>query len=90
MEDIETRYKACLAKRERVLQSKLKVEAALSERKKNLREAMEECKKLGYNPDTIADDLKKMKEILLVKLSVFESDLNVADEALAPMLKEIE
>ena len=90
MEDIEQRYKDSLAKRDRILQSKMKIEAALTERKKSLREAMEECKKLGFNPDTLSDDLKKMKEVLLVKLSVFESDLNVADEALTPMLREIE
>jgi chaperonin cofactor prefoldin len=90
MDDIETRYKDYATKREKVLQSKMKLEAALSERKKNLREAMEECKKMGYNPDTLAEDLKKMKEVLLVKLSVCEADLSAAEEQLAPMLKEIE
>lgn len=90
MEDIESRYKEYLTKRERVVQAKMKIEAALTERKKQLRETMEECKKLGYDPDTISDDIKKMKEVLLTKLSICESDLDAAEESIIPMLKEIE
>ena len=90
MEDIETRYKNSVAARDKIIQSKVKIEAALSERKKNLREAMEKCIELGYNPDTLEEDIKKLEEIILVKLSVFESDLNTAKDMLDPMLKEIE
>lgn len=90
MEDIETRYKEYLSKREKVMQAKIKIEAALAERKKQLRDTMEECKKLGHNPDTLSEDLKKMKEVLLTKLSICESDLEAAEESILPMLKEIE
>ena len=90
MEDIESRYKEYVTKREKLAQAKMKIEAALTERKKHLKEAMEECRSLGFNPDTLSEDLRKMKEVLLVKLSVCESDLNVAEEQIAPMLKEIE
>lgn len=51
---------------------------------------MEECKNHGFNPDTLSDDVKKLKEILVVKLGVCESDLATADSQLSPMLKEIE
>ena len=90
MDDLESRYKNYVAKRDSTVQNKLKIEAALAERKKNLREAMEECKNHGFNPDTLSDDVKKLKEILVVKLGVCESDLATADSQLSPMLKEIE
>ena len=90
MEDIETRYKQYKLKRDKALQNKLKIEAALAERRKNLREAMEECRSMGYDPDTLSEDIKKLKEVLLVKLSVCESDLKAAEEQMEPMLREIE
>jgi hypothetical protein len=90
MEDLELKYKELTGKREKLVQTKLKIEAALSERKKNLREAMEECKNLGYNPDTLSEDIKKLKEVLLVKLNMFEADLQSAEEMMAPMLREID
>lgn len=90
MDDLETRYKSYLARRDVVVQNKLKIEAALSERKKNLKEAIDECKSLGYNPDTLAEDIKKLREVLVTKLSVCESDLQEVEVQLSPMLKEIE
>ena len=90
MDDLETRYKSYLARRDVVVQNKLKIEAALSERKKNLKEAIDECKGLGYNPDTLAEDIKKLREVLVTKLSVCESDLQEVEVQLSPMLKEIE
>ena len=88
--DISQKYKELLARREKLSHSKMKVEAALAERKKNLRDAMEECKSMGYNPDTLAEDLKKLKEVLVVKLGVFEADLQSAEDQINPMVKEIE
>lgn len=90
MDDLEIRYKQYLTKREDILKKKLKIEAALSERKKNLKEAIDECRKLGYDPDTLQDDIKKLREILVTKLSVCESDIKEVEEQIAPMLKEIE
>lgn len=90
MDDLESKYKAYTAKRDKAIQNKVKIETTLAERKKNLKEAMDECKKAGYNPDTLAEDLKKLKEILLVKISIAESDLNIVDEQINNMMKEIE
>jgi len=90
MDDLDVRYKEYMAKRETVIKNKLKVEAALTERKKRLKEAIEECKSLGYDPETLVDDIKKLREVLITKLSVCESDLQEVETQLAPMLKEIE
>lgn len=87
--DIEKKYQELNSRRETLLASKLKIEAELAARKRALKEAMDECKKLGLNPDTLADDLKTMREVLNVKISVFEADLNSAEEAMKPLLKEI-
>jgi chaperonin cofactor prefoldin len=88
-QNYEAKYKELSAKRETLVTNKMKVDAELAARKRALRDAMEECKKMGFNPDTLAEDIKKMKEVLNVKLSVFEADLVSAEEAIKPLLKEI-
>jgi hypothetical protein len=88
-QDYEAKYKELSTKRETLVTNKMKVDAELAARKRALRDAMEECKKMGFNPDTLAEDIKKMKEVLNVKLSVFEADLVSAEEAIKPLLKEI-
>lgn len=89
-EDIDVRYKRLTEKREALLTQKIKLDAELAARRKALKEIMEECKKNGFDPDTLSEDLKKMKEVLLVKLDVFEADLNDAESQIKPLLKEIE
>jgi hypothetical protein len=87
--DIETRYKALTARREVLAGNKMKLDAELDARKRALRTAMEDCKKAGWDPDTIADQIKKMKEVLVVKMDVFEADLQTAEDQVRPMMKEI-
>ncbi len=89
-EDIEARYKRLSTKRESLVASKMKLDAELAVRRKALRDAMEECKKQGFDPDTLAEDIKKMREVLVVKLNVFEADLLDVEEQIKPLLKEIE
>jgi hypothetical protein len=89
-ETLEAKHKRLTSKRDELMKSKMKIEAELSVRKRALREAMDECRKQGFDPDTLAEDIKKLKEVLSVKLDVFEADLVHAEEQMKPLLKEIE
>lgn len=88
--DIETKLKNLQSRREAVKASKMKIEAELEARKRNLRSIMNECKEAGFDPDNVADEVTKLEEVIRVKLEVFEADLATAEAQIAPMMKEIE
>jgi ribosome recycling factor len=89
IEDVDVRFKTLLKRKETVQQSKVQVEAELSARKRALKEAMEACKKAGYDPDNLQDEISRAKEVLAIKLDNFSADIDAAEAAMRPMLKEI-
>lgn len=89
VEDLERTHKACVQKRQALETAKARVDAELSARKKALKEAMEDCKKDGFNPDTIEQDIKHLKQVVSVKLETFAADLSSAEEQMKPLLKEV-
>ena len=89
-EDLMTKYKRLVEKRDSLLSNKMKIEAELNARKRSLKDALEACKADGFNPDTLTEDIKRLKEVLYVKLEMFEADLKSAEEQMAPILREIE
>ena len=84
------KYKKLQEKRTKLLDDKRRIEAELNARKRALKEALDACRAAGFNPDTLADDIKKLKEVLYVKLNVFEADLADAEEKMKPLLAEID
>jgi chaperonin cofactor prefoldin len=66
-----------------------KIEAALSERRRTLRENIEECRKEGFDPDTLGEDIKKKKEVLGTRYNILRADLETAESMLQPLLSEI-
>lgn len=89
VEDLERTHKACVQRKQALETNKARVDAELSVRKKALKEAMEDCKKDGFNPDTIEQDIKHMKQVVSVKLETFSADLTAAEEQMKPLLKEV-
>jgi len=89
LEELESRFKALSQRGNSLSQDKLRIDAAQAENKRTLKNIIEECKKLGYNPDTIQEDMRRSKEVFRIKLDNYEVDLNAAENILRPMLKEI-
>lgn len=87
--EVESVYKDLVQRRDILIQNKYKVEVELNARKRALKEAIDECKKAGFNPDNLIEDIKKTKEVLLTKMEVFSADLSEAENMMKPMLKEI-
>jgi chaperonin cofactor prefoldin len=84
------KYKKLQEKRTKLLDDKRRIEAELNARKRALKDALDACRSAGFNPDTLAEDIKKLKEVLYVKLNVFEADLAAAEEKMKPLLAEID
>lgn len=88
-EEIETQYKLLEERRQICIQNKMKIEAELEARKRELRSIMEEVKKEGYDPDNLPEEVKKAKEILITKMQILASDLDHAESVIKPMLESI-
>ncbi len=88
-DSIEKQWEDLQAKRNSLLQAKTKIETILDAKKKDLREAIQECKDAGYNPDTLANDIKKAEEVCSLKLENYKADLDAAEKILTPMIESI-
>lgn len=88
-DDLIKRYEKLTNEREGLLKNKMQLEAELTVRKRALKEVMDECRKAGFDPDNLAEELRKAKEVLALKLDIFESDLKAANEIIEPLMSEI-
>lgn len=89
VDDIEAEWKKCVSLRESILQDRMRIEAELSARKRRLKELMAACTEAGFNPSTIAEDIRHLREVTVLKISTFQADLEAAQGLIAPMLREI-
>ena len=89
IEQLDTDYKALTSRREQLVQNKVRVEAELAARKRSLKEAMDECKKAGFDPNNLQEEIRKAKEVLSIKMDNFRAELEASEEIIKPMLREI-
>ena len=89
VDDIVARYEALVPKYEILKQNKFKIEVVRDSRREDLKKVMDETKAAGYDPNKIRDELQRAKEVALVKLQVFETELEECEKIVKPMLKEL-
>lgn len=89
IDEIDAEYKTLSARREQIVQNKLRLEAECNTRKRLLREAMQECKDAGFDPNNLQDEIRRAKEVLTTKMDIFRAELDAADELMKPMLREL-
>jgi hypothetical protein len=88
-EELEADYKFWTSKGDEAEKSKARVEATLDARRKVLKDAMEQAKKEGYNPDQLPEEIRRAKEILALKIDNYKTELEEAEKILKPMVIEI-
>jgi chromosome segregation ATPase len=88
--ELENRYKELNQRRETLQQSKMRIEAELSSRKRELKNLMKQAEEAGFDPSNLKEDIKRLKQVLTVKLDTFQADLEAAERLIQPMLKEIQ
>ena len=89
IEQIEARWKACQARRSTLVEEKMKISAELGTRQRTLKDRMQACTDAGFNPATIDEDIRKMKEVIVIKIENHDAELAAAEAIIAPMLSEI-
>ncbi len=88
-EDLETRYRKLTERNASLEKNANLLEARLESRKSDLKLAMDECLARGHDPNDLDGVIRRMEEVLHVKLDTFESDIKAGEELIAPMLSEI-
>ena len=64
-EEIELRYKEISERIEKAKDGKMMVDAELNTRKRSLKEALDEAKTAGFDPDSLPSDIQKTKGVPL-------------------------
>ena len=89
IEDIIARYEGLVARRDVLSQGKVEVETVLTERRRTLKKVMDGATAAGYDPNKIQEELQRLREVLDLKIDNFATELEVGENLLRPMLKEI-
>lgn len=90
IEELEIRWKGLVARRDELQSNVTRVTAARDERKRSLKDTIEECRKEGFNPDTLPTDIQRLKQVIMTKMDVISGDLDEGASMIRPMLHEIE
>lgn len=90
IEKIEATYKELTARRTTLQNNVNRVTAARDERKKTLKETIDEAKKEGFDPDNLQADIQHLGQVLVTKLDVLAAELTDSENIIRPMLKEVE
>lgn len=91
IEQLEADYKRLTSDRDTLVANKMKLEAELGTRKRQLAELLEEfkAKHPDKNPNNLAEDIRHLEEVLALKLSNFDAELSAVRDQMAPMMKEL-
>lgn len=91
IEQLEAEFKAANAEREKLVSDKMRLEAELGTRKRQLAEELEQFRKdfPGMDPNNLPEEIRRRKEVFAVKLDVYKTELAAARDLVNPMLKEI-
>ena len=86
----EARYKDLTTRADSVNNAKIRLEAKRDSARSQLKEAMDEAKEAGLDPNNIEEDVQKAQQVLTIKLDNFQADVEAAEAIAKPMLKELQ
>ena len=89
IESITKRFNELKTRSKNAEDNKTRITTVLDMRRKALKDQMQACRDQGYNPEMLEHDINRDCEVLDIKISNADADLKVAEEIMAPMLKEI-
>lgn len=86
----EARYKDLVTRADAVNNAKIRLEAKRDSARSQLKEAMDEAKEAGLDPNNIEEEVQKAQQVLTIKLDNFQADVEAAEAIAKPMLKELQ
>lgn len=86
--ELDKRLDTALERRSDLEAKRQRLEGNLEAARKNLAAVEEECRKKGVDPDKLDDTITKLTEKYQTLIETLEQQIDTADAALAPYLKE--
>ncbi len=86
----EARYKDLVGRADNVNNAKIRLEAKRDSFRSQLKEAMDEAKDAGLDPNNIEEEVQKAHQVLTIKLDNYQADIEAAETIAKPMLKELQ
>lgn len=90
IEDVTEQHRVLVARRDELDRNKGRVDAALTERKRRLKQLMDEAREAGLDPDNLDQEIRRRIEVIRVKHETIVAELAEAEKMIKPMLEEIE
>lgn len=87
---LEEKYADLIRRQEEIKNNKSVIDAELGARQRRLKEYMDQIKAAGYDPDNLKDEISKIENIIELKISTFEVEINAAEKIISPMMEEIQ
>jgi archaellum component FlaC len=88
-EDIVNRYKKLVSQHKEVSDNYTLVNSELQARKNSLKRLMDEVREEGFDPNNLESEVRRMTEVVRVKLNTFSDEIETAKKIIDPMIKEI-
>lgn len=89
-DSLEEKYTNLIRRQEELKNNKSVIDAELGARQRRLKEYMDQIKAAGYDPDNLKDEISKIENIIELKISTFEVEINAAEKIIFPMMDEIQ
>ena len=83
MDNLASKIEQLVERNKKVKEKRAALQGRLQAKKEELARLIEEIKKAGFNPNTLAEDLKQAEAQLEEEVMKFEASLKEVEEALA-------
>lgn len=90
MSDLKEKWKILSSKREDLLKRKASIELTYEVRKQQLKNLEDECQQLGFNPETLPQDVEKLRKEVETEMADFEQNLEDVGNKISSIEKSIE
>lgn len=90
MSDLKEKWKTLSSKRENLLKRKATIETTYEVRRQQLKSLEDECRQLGFDPETLSNDVEELRKKVETEMSEFEKNLDEADKKISSIEKSIE
>lgn len=90
IEAVQVQYRELTALHAEVTGMEMQLKAMLAEAQRNLKAQLDDCQKLGFNPQTLPEDTRKALSVLEIKIANLKEDLLTVKRQLGTILKEVQ
>lgn len=89
IQNYEKQFQNLTSRREKLVQAKAKLEVHVDSKKSQLAQHLKEIRALGSDPETIDQDIVRLKSVVEKKISVLNEDFDTSERLFENAMKHI-